>query len=63
MLFNKTINICTFYIRTCDVDVLDMKNPDVAKKAEELGIKSIPAVAVNDKLAIAMLAMGQVKWS
>lgn len=36
---------------SCDVDVLDMNNPDVAKRAEQLGVKSVPAVAVNGKLA------------
>jgi len=36
---------------SCDVEVLDMKNPDVAKRAEALGIKSVPAVVVNSKLA------------
>lgn len=36
---------------SCDIEILDMKNPDVAKKAEALGVKSVPAVVVNGKLA------------
>jgi glutaredoxin 3 len=31
--------------------VLDMNDPAVAARAEELGIKSVPAVAVNGELA------------
>ncbi len=36
---------------SCEVSILDMKKPDVAKKAKSLGIKSVPAVIINDKLA------------
>ena len=36
---------------SCDVDVLDMNEPTVAKRAEQLGIKSVPAIVVNGKLA------------
>lgn len=36
---------------SCDVQVLDMNNPDVAARAKEYGIKSAPAVAINGKLA------------
>lgn len=36
---------------SCEVVVLDMHHPDVAKKAEDLGVKSVPAVAVNGQLA------------
>lgn len=36
---------------SCDVIVLDMQDTDVAKKAKELGIKSVPAVVVDGKLA------------
>ena len=35
----------------CSVDVLDMHNADVAKRAAALGIKSVPAVVVDGKLA------------
>ncbi|HLQ27324.1 MAG TPA: thioredoxin family protein [Acidiferrobacterales bacterium] len=35
---------------SCDVEILDMHKPDVAKKAKRYGIRSVPAVAVNGKL-------------
>jgi len=36
---------------SCEITVLDMNDPDVAKRAEGLGVKSVPAVAVDGKLA------------
>ena len=36
---------------SCDVTVLDINNPDVAQRAQTLGIRSIPAVVVGGKLA------------
>ncbi len=36
---------------SCDVTVLDINDPDVARRAETLGIRSIPAVVINGKLA------------
>jgi len=36
---------------SCEVIVLDMNDPDVAKKAESLGVRSVPSVTVNGKLA------------
>jgi glutaredoxin len=36
---------------SCEVSVLDMKDPQVAERAKDLGVKSVPAVAVNGKLA------------
>ncbi len=36
---------------SCDVQVLDMRQPDVAAKAKEYGVRSVPAVAVNGKLS------------
>jgi hypothetical protein len=36
---------------SCDVSVLDMKKPDVAQRTKSLGIKSVPAVVINGKLA------------
>lgn len=35
----------------CEVTVLDMNKKDVASRAKSLGVKSVPAVAVNGKLA------------
>jgi hypothetical protein len=36
---------------SCDVEVLDMNKPEVAAKAERYGLKSVPAVVINGKLA------------
>ncbi len=36
---------------SCEVEILDMHKPDVAKKAKRYGIRSVPAVVVNGKLA------------
>ena len=36
---------------SCEVTVLDMKDPLVARLARELGVRSVPAVAINGKLA------------
>lgn len=36
---------------SCDVQVKDMHEPTVAARAQELGVETVPAVAVNGKLA------------
>lgn len=36
---------------SCEVEVLDMKQPEVAARAKALGVRSVPAVAVEGKLA------------
>ncbi|MBA4147660.1 MAG: thioredoxin family protein [Verrucomicrobia bacterium] len=36
---------------SCEIEVLDMHNPDVAKKATQYGVRTVPAVAVNGMLA------------
>jgi len=36
---------------SCEVSVLDMNNPDVSKRARELGIRSVPAVVIDGVLA------------
>ena len=35
---------------SCEVSVLDMKNPEVASRAKGLGISSVPAVVIDGKL-------------
>ncbi len=35
----------------CTVEVLDMRDPQVAARAKQLGIRSVPAVVVDGKLA------------
>ncbi|MDA1049457.1 MAG: thioredoxin family protein [Planctomycetota bacterium] len=36
---------------SCDVTVLDMHDPSVASRAKSLGIRSVPAVVIDGKLA------------
>lgn len=36
---------------SCEIIVLDMKNPDVASRAKNLGIGSVPAVVIDGRLA------------
>lgn len=36
---------------SCEVEVLDTRKPEVAEKAKQYGIQSVPAVAINGKLA------------
>lgn len=36
---------------SCDVQMLDMNDADVAVKAKQYGITTVPAVAINGKLA------------
>ena len=36
---------------SCEVSVLDMTNAEVTKRAKALGVRSVPAVAINGKLA------------
>ncbi len=36
---------------SCEIVVRDMKDPDVIERARKLGIRSVPAVVVEGKLA------------
>src|SRR6516162_5645051 len=36
---------------SCEVSILDMNQPAVAQRAKELGIRSVPTVVIDDKLA------------
>jgi len=36
---------------SCEVEVLDMNTPEVATKARQYGVKTVPAVAINGNLA------------
>jgi glutaredoxin len=36
---------------SCEVQVLDMNDPAVASRAKRLGVRSVPAVAIDGKLA------------
>lgn len=36
---------------SCDVEILDMNQPDVAKRAKQYGIARVPSVVIDGKLA------------
>ena len=36
---------------SCDVRLLDMTDPSIARRAYSLGVRSVPAVAIDGKLA------------
>jgi glutaredoxin len=36
---------------SCEVTILDMNDPTVSSRAKSLGIKSVPAVVIDGKLA------------
>ena len=36
---------------SCEVSVLDMNDPQVASRAKTLGVRSVPAVVIDGKLA------------
>ena len=58
-IFSAGCPVCEETIRTvnelacssCEVEVLDINNPDVAKRAATLSIRSIPAVVIDGQLA------------
>jgi glutaredoxin 3 len=43
---------------SCDVTVLDMHNPEVARRAKQLGIRTVPAVVINGTLAACCAGRG-----
>ena len=36
---------------SCEITILDMKMPDVAARAKQLGVRSVPTVVVDGKVA------------
>jgi len=36
---------------SCDVSILDMRDPTVASRARQLGVRSVPAVVIDGQLA------------
>lgn len=36
---------------SCEVVVLDTREPEVAEKTKQYGVQSVPAIAINGKLA------------
>lgn len=48
----ETINLVNqIACPSCEITILDMNESSVSKRATDLGIKSVPAVAINGKLA------------
>ena len=45
----KLVNCLT--CSSCDVSILDMNDINVAKRARDLGVRSVPALAINGLLA------------
>ena len=43
---------------SCEISVLDMHDKEVATRATELGIRSLPAVVVNGELAACCVGRG-----
>ena len=43
---------------SCEVEILDMRKPDVAKKAKRYGIRSLPAVVIDGTLADCCVGRG-----
>lgn len=43
---------------SCEVSILDMNNADVASRAKSLGIRSVPAVVIDGKLADCCVGRG-----
>ena len=51
-LCQDTINLVnSLACASCEISVLDMNDKQVAARADKLGIRSVPAVAINGKLA------------
>jgi glutaredoxin 3 len=58
-IFSAGCPVCTEAIETvnriacpsCETEVLDMREPQVAAKAKQLGISRVPAIVIDGKLA------------
>jgi glutaredoxin 3 len=55
----ETINLVnSIACPSCEVSILDMKDPSVARRAKQLGVVRVPSVAVNGKLADCCVGAG-----
>ena len=43
---------------SCEVSVLNMNDPQIGERATQLGIRSVPAVAIDGKLADCCMGRG-----
>ena len=56
---NKTVELVQrLACDDCDINVLDMHDPGVAERAMRLGVRSVPAVAVNGRLVECCVGRG-----
>lgn len=46
---------------SCEVEILDMHKPEVAMKAKQYGVRSVPAVVVDGRLADCCVGRGPDK--
>jgi glutaredoxin 3 len=44
--------------QSCEINILDMKDPTVAERAKGLGIRSVPAVVIDGKPADCCVGRG-----
>lgn len=51
-LCEDTVNLINQMVcPSCEVTVLSMSDPETARRAKELGIRTVPAVVIDGKLA------------
>lgn len=58
-IFSAGCKVCTTAIEqvrkeacdSCDIQILEMSKPDVERRAYDLGIKSLPAIVIDGKVA------------
>lgn len=51
-LCDETVSLVTgIACESCEIVVLDMRKAKVARRARDIGVRSVPAVAINGKLA------------
>ncbi len=51
MTAKRKIGIFSAGCPSCDVIILDMKDTGVSQRARDLGVRSVPAAAIDGKLA------------
>ena len=43
---------------SCDITIVDMKRDEIAQRAKQLGVRSVPAVVIHGKLADCCMQRG-----
>ena len=43
---------------SCEIEVLDMRKDEVAEKAKQHGVRSVPAIVIDGKLADCCVGLG-----